>query len=349
MFELIRVCFVPPIILILVISSLAGCGKNRETVHRAFYEWRSGVSFSEEDINALKSLSVDRLYLRLFDVQWHEEQDMPYPESVLQTTTPLPSDIEIIPTIYVTNDVMKRVNQDHELEELARRTANKITEMMRESGNVRFDEVQIDCDWTARSRTSYFKFLRTFAQHVPDCRLSATIRLHQIKYRVETGVPPVDRGMLMAYNVGNVTAQDETNSIFTQEEVEKYIGNLDEYPLSLDVALPLFSWGVRFHFNKFASLIDNLDAQQMRANAAFKEIKEHHFMATRSTELNGESISAGDVIRLEIPNQDEVLSIAREIAGKIGSPEITLALYRFDPAIIERYNHSYFEALFGAM
>ncbi len=44
--------------------------------------------------------------------------------------------------------------------------------------------------------------------------LSSTIRLHQIKYRERTGVPPVERGMLMFYNMGQFSADPEARAIF---------------------------------------------------------------------------------------------------------------------------------------
>ncbi len=343
-----HICLSTTLIVVSLILLLPGCGPKRETVHRAFYEWRSSVSYSPDDLATFSSLRINRLYLRLFDVQWHEHGNTPYPESIVQCKSPLPPNVEIVPTIYVTNDVMKRVNEDQDLDELADRIATKIEEMMKEAGQETFSEVQMDCDWTASSRTSYFKFLRKISEQFPDKTLSATIRLHQIKYRVETGIPPVDRGMLMAYNVGSVTAVDETNSIFTASEVEKYIGNLHEYPLPLDAALPLFSWGVRFHFNRFAAIIDNVDLKELRNNPAFKETDENHFQAIQSTTLRGEPVYAGDVIRLEEPSRDGVLSIAQKISSDRGEPEIAVALYRFDPTIIKRYHSKYLNDLYHA-
>ena len=63
-------------------------------------------------------------------------------------------------------------------------------------------EMQVDCDWTQGSRAAYFALLRALRDrlHAQGRRLSATIRLHQVKCSADTGVP-VDRGMLMAYNL----------------------------------------------------------------------------------------------------------------------------------------------------
>ena len=74
-------------------------------------------------------------------------------------------------------------------------------------------------------------------------QLSATIRLHQVKYREETGVPPVDYGVLMYYNMGHISAMG-ANSIYDRSTALRYLGKLREYPLPLDIALPMFAWGV---------------------------------------------------------------------------------------------------------
>ena len=49
--------------------------------------------------------------------------------------------------------------------------------------------------------------------------MSATIRLHQVKYRADTGVPPVDRGMLMAYNLLPPDQAGERSSILDNREL----------------------------------------------------------------------------------------------------------------------------------
>ena len=334
------------IITVFVVSAMAGCGKERTSVHRAFYEWRSRVSYTNQDMQTFGALSINRLYLRLFDVQWKKDRNIPYPESTVHLAGQLPANVDIIPTIYVTNEVMKRVNEEQELDELATNTANLIREMVEEMGIASFPEVQIDCDWTAGSRISYFRFLQLMADRFPDKTLSATIRLHQIRYRVETGIPPVDRGMLMAYNVGQVTSPDETNSIFTEEEVAKYLGTLGEYPLPLDAALPIFSWAVRFHFDRYASLTDNVGLQDLNAHKDFEPLGRTRFRAIRNTELHGTPVFAGDIIRVEVPDRGEVLSIAEDIAGDRHEPEITLALYRYDSAMVGRFGTDYLQELY---
>ena len=98
-------------------------------------------------------------------------------------------------------------------------------------------EIQIDCDWTDSTRNRFFRFTRTLGKlaHAEHSLISATIRLHQIKYFERTGIPPVDRGVLMFYNMGKLAAASERSSIFNTEDAEKYTSRLSQYPLPMDL------------------------------------------------------------------------------------------------------------------
>ncbi|MEZ4901823.1 MAG: hypothetical protein R2822_08725 [Spirosomataceae bacterium] len=49
-------------------------------------------------------------------------------------------------------------------------------------------EVQIDCDWTVATKAKYFRLLQQISALLPpSVILSATIRLHQIKFYRTTG------------------------------------------------------------------------------------------------------------------------------------------------------------------
>ena len=346
----IRIVFYIHLLILSAVSPLlSGCGDELKEMHRALYEWRSHITYSPADFAAFDSLGITKLYVRFFDVQWRGERNQPYPASVATFGSPLPKGVEIIPTVYVTVDVMRRAHEEFSPAELAERITGKIESMASDIGlpvdSIR--EIQLDCDWTASTRTAYFELLSEVKEKRPEWTLSATIRLHQIRYRVETGIPPVDRGMLMAYNVGQVTAPEEKNSIFTEEEVGKYLGPLDESPLPLDVALPIFSWGVRFHFDRFAAVIDGVRLSDMRGRPEFERFGENLWRARTNTELRGEPISAGDVIRVEEPDREGVLSVARRVAGDLDDESLTVSLYRFDRSFMND-GFDYFQETYRA-
>ena len=132
-----------------------------------------------------------------------------------------------------------------ELEVLSEKIMSQIMRLWPTVSNTAIHEIQFDCDWTQSTKEKYFKFLRHFRQlqNDPTFQLSATIRLHQIKFANQTGVPPVNRGMLMFYNMADLESIKTPNSILDLEVAHQYIDSQTTYELPLDFALPIFSLG----------------------------------------------------------------------------------------------------------
>ncbi|MBK8703650.1 MAG: hypothetical protein IPN33_08475 [Saprospiraceae bacterium] len=142
---------------------------------------------------------------------------------------------------------------------------------MPHSSHWRILEIQIDCDWTEKTRDSYFYLLKKMREQLEpgNCALSATIRLHQVRYFKKTGAPPVDRGMLMFYNMGDVESWEEPNSILNIKKGEPYLDGAARYPLPLDVALPAFGWGVLFREGRMIRLIYPIDEKVLADTSRF--------------------------------------------------------------------------------
>src|SRR5207253_10476713 len=135
----------------------------------------------------------------------------------------------------------------------------KVSRMAEEQG-MAFQQLQLDCDWSDSSRRNYFHFVDLLSHRLKAERkiVSATIRLHQIKYAERTGIPPVSRGMLMFYNFGRIQADSDRSSIFNAEDAGRYSSYIAGYPLELDVVLPAFSWSVHSREGRVLGLLENL-------------------------------------------------------------------------------------------
>jgi hypothetical protein len=54
--------------------------------------------------------------------------------------------------------------------------------------------------------------------------------------------PPVDYGVLMVYNTGSPAKWKERNPILDIRDVAPYLNRLDDYPLPLAAAYPVYLW-----------------------------------------------------------------------------------------------------------
>jgi len=315
---------------------------------RAFYHWQTHLRLSTAEQQRLQALGVSRLYAKFFDVDWDEISGQIVPLASIQIDTAGLHRLEIVPVVYITNRTWEHIESDGQLKLLLQRVADKITALTKPLGDRQIHEVQIDCDWSETTRRVYFAFLKDLAQKmtIQQISLSATIRLHQWKYPQRTGTPPVARGMLMLYNVGNLEDWKEHNSIFSNPAVSAY-APFPRYTLPLDVVLPAFSWGVLFREGEMIRLLNDLRVENLREDARFKEIAPQRFRVQKSTYLNGHYLYQGDLLRVETCGYPE-LKAAAQFSRKYlpSATQRWVSIYHLHPSLIKAVSHAQMEDVF---
>jgi hypothetical protein len=181
-------------------------------------------------------------------------------------------------------------------------------------------------------------------------RTSATIRLHQVKYSGRTGVPPVDRGMLMFYNVGRLSADPARPSIFNAEDAARYASFLDGYPLPLDGALPIFSWAIQGRSGQVIGLLPKPDLAALDAASGLRRVSADRYQATGPTLLGGDYLQAGDTLAIEAATPRVARQAAALLAGHYHPRgEFTLALFELDERNTQSYEPQDLEAVYSAV
>ena len=308
--------------------------RKSNTVEPSFYYWKSVYQNDSTEQQLLKNLDVKTLYMKYFDVIWDATDKAPKPTAVLAFDTPCT--LKIIPVIYIVNDVFKKCT-GKQLDSLAINTASLIKKI-NASQNKTVTQIQLDCDWTDATQKKYFSFLKKFKAEFDNDKIlfSATIRLHQIKYFRRTGLPPVQRGMLMFYNMGKLKNPMTENSIFDKADAEKYTDYLEDYPLPLDYALPVFSWGVLIRNNKVISLINNISASNLDSIASLKKAK-HLYGVTEGFFFKGTYLMPDDIIRVEEITPNIALQAAKLLNKNLNNTTFTVSLFHLDSTQINRY------------
>jgi len=329
-------------LLLLLLSTLfPACGKDRPPVQRAVYHWESTFDLSGEERQWLDRNAVGRIYLRLFDIDLDEGLQEPVPVGVLQVPGTPPGDgREIVPVFFITNRTFAGLSET-QTDTLAMRVLRKArTKLAEQLNDPPVPEWQFDCDWTGETREAYFRFLRAIraALKTEGAGLSVTIRLHQVKYHERTGTPPADRGMLMFYNMDDVEDTATSNSILDLSVARGYYRNFDSYPLPLDLALPVFRWGVLFREGKMIRLINGLGTEDLQDTARFVFRDASHAEVVKSTYLDGYYLYAGDEIRLERATAGMLREAMRDLKKVLAKPPGWICLYQLAPETIKQYS-----------
>ncbi len=220
---------------LLLLMGLTACSrqpdKDMEPGNSVYY-WRTDLRMDSTERAFMRAYDIKKVYCRYFDVVQNDTATGPVPNATMTFSDSIPEGVEIIPTVYITEDCMHRWHKG-----LAEKLVRRIRQMNETNDIAGVREIQIDCDYTAKSRRTYYEFLDS-VRSAWGGRVSTTIRLHQLSM----SAPRVDYGVLMIYNTGDPNKFDERNPILDLRDVKPYLRHLSDYPLPLAAAYPVFSW-----------------------------------------------------------------------------------------------------------
>ena len=317
---------------------------------RAFYYWRTTLRLSDAETKALAALAIERLYVRLFDVDWSDEARGPRPLGLLAGEAGvIPASLEVVPVVFVRERLFRRLDAGgvaRLADDVWRAVGGSLGRLGRHAR-----ELQLDCDWTDATRARYFDFLTALGERARPAgtRLSATIRLHQIKYRERTGVPPVARGMLMFYNMGRIDADDATSAIYDPAAAARYLDRLADYPLPLDVGLPIWSWVVHVRGTEVAGLLQDVDPAGLAGERWLRRVSDRRFEVTESAFLHGALLRAGDFLDVEETTAATTRAAAETVAARLqgaGRPG-TVALFHLSERNLANHDTADLARLFA--
>jgi len=329
-------------ILSLAFLALWACGSKQDIApaatasHRGVYHWKTTFNPTAWEKQWMKDHKVDRLYVKLFEVESGENAGKREWKMVPVATTSfpqkLPADMEVIPVVYITVDAIRTLDADYwssDAETYAKLIVDRIDDMMSEHYGDSVREVQLDCDWTPQTEHAYFTLAKEIKNRLKGrgVLLSGTLRLHQLR-EVEHPTQgswgrgdslPFDRSMLMCYNTGRLQDPATRNSILDFADAEPYLKQYKSRFLPrTDVAFPVYGWGLEFD-----------------KNGAFRRIvNPYRLPEEKSGNLREEWGEPGQIrkVRQALPALDSLH---------------TIVLYHLDSLNLSRYSHEDIEEFYS--
>ena len=292
---------------------LSACSERSATERtRAVYYWSTVLDVDTVKQAFMSAHGVRRMYLRYFDVV-QDDGGRPVPNATLRFKTAVPEGLEVVPTVYIVNECMAGDTVG-----LAEKVLRRVVRMSETNGVKGVSEVQVDCDWTRRTRSRYFGFLRTLVALAKSegVDVSVTIRLHQLS----EAPPPVERGVLMMYNTGDFTDIACQKPILDMADAAPYLRRLAGYRLPLASAYPIYSWCILFRGGKYVGIMH------------------------RDDDL---PVLAGDTIVERTPSIDDILEAARAVAARRRDAAQEVILFDLSNRNITRYNPDDYEKIYN--
>jgi len=333
-------------ILLLLTIALSCCkpqGKPVENPLPGVYYWRTSFHIDSVEKQFLQTYNVGKMYVRYFDVILDDDGQLT-PNATITFKEPTPKGIEIIPTIFIVNECVK-----HGIDTIAPLLMKRVLQMneTHDIGNVR--EIQIDCDWTASTQDTYFKFLeqlKTLLQK-HNMKLSATIRLHQLSMQA----PPVDYGVLMMYNTGELKNSKKRNPILDKRDVEPYLKYLADYSLPLCTAYPNFGWQLLFTGDKFR---DILYSEDLNDTTLYRKVASDKYLVISSIDLPNylssnssyTYLNSGDSVFVVKPEVETLVQVHDALSHERPGINDQVIIYSLNKSSINNYKHEDYEKIY---
>lgn len=323
------------ILLMLVISCVNTSTKTNPKL--SFYYWKTSFVLDQVERETLQNLAVNKLYIRYFDVGLKNGTAVPISPIVFKDTVP---QLEVVPVIYIKNEVV--LSDKLDVKKLANQVVDFVLQI-NEHNNIDCQEIQIDCDWSLTSKDRFFSLLEQLRKET-EMKISATIRLHQVKYAAKTGVPPVDRGVLMHYNMGRI-ASDSLNSIYDRTIAQKYHSGLKDYPLHLDYALPIYSWVVHSRNDQVIRLVSRLRVSDLKEQEALAQQSASQFVVKREASMFGFVFQKDDHLKVESVSAEQLKEMITDLYQASGTCPNEIILYDLNSKNINYYDQEIFKEM----
>jgi hypothetical protein len=311
-----------------------------QNVERAFYYWKSSSTINSETESKLIANKIKKIYVKFFEIDYSEAMGN-YPFDKLDSYNDMLDShlgISVVPTVFIKNEIFK-YNTEKQLDVLA----DNIVYLINKRCDEKFkkstvaNEIQIDCDWTKSTKDHYFYLLKKIKE-ISKKEISCTLRLYPYKYSEIMGVPPVDKVMLMCYNLVRPLTKSDKNSILDIAELKSYLDRKRSYPVHMDVALPIFSWSQLYQNNHFQKLIDisSVDLKEFT-----KQVKPMWYEVTKDTTLNwNDYYRVADQIKCEevsAATLNEAIVVIKKNVSLDATT--TISLFDLNESIFKKYSN----------
>lgn len=277
---------------------------------RGMYYWSTTFQLDSTKQTFLKEHQINRLYLRYFDVVVDDNGEL-MPNATVAFKDSIPATMEIIPTVFIVNDCMRK-----DISGLAEKILRRILQMNETHHVGKVNEIQIDCDWSGTTRKTFFSFMEQLRKLAKEqgIQLSSTIRLHQLSQ----APPPADRGVLMMYNTGDFTQLSCEHPILDMRDVKPYLPALRRYKLPLSTAYPLYRWKIVFRNGRYVGILHTDD------------------------EL---PVLPGDSIVIRQPELNEIIEAKEAVSRQNAKANDEVILFDLNNSNITRFKHKDYEEI----
>ena len=159
------------------------------------------------------------------------------------------------------------------------------------------------------------------------------------------GIPPVDKAMLMCYNLSHPLEHQDSNSILDTDELKSYLKGTAKYPLHLDVALPVYSWALLYQNESFKGIVYNTRF----IDSTYTPVRPMWYRATKDKNVDEFFIRKGDLIKKETVDAAAINTTIKMLKQYLPlEGTITVSLFHLDNEQLKPYKYEEIAGFYSA-
>ena len=155
----------------------------------------------------------------------------------------------------------------------------------------------------------------------------------------------------MFYNMGRFSAEPEARAIFDPEAAERYLARVEDYPLPLDVALPIWSWVRHVRGGRVVGLMQDTDVADLADKSWLRPAGPRRFEVTDTAFLDGVLLRRGDLLEPEESTPSTTRAAAAMLAARLAAARggRTIALFHLSEKSLAHYETPDLDHVFASL
>ncbi|HEU4788773.1 MAG TPA: hypothetical protein VFS71_03735, partial [Flavobacterium sp.] len=117
------------------------------------------------------------------------------------------------------------------------------------------------------------------------------------------------------------------------------------YPLPIDIALPIYSWGIHIRDGKIIGLRNKIDINNLKNNSSFVLTKDNLFTITSSNFKDGVFYKQNDQIKIEKISENDLLEMADDLEENTTQNPKEIIFYDLDEFNLKNYEEGLFKKI----
>jgi hypothetical protein len=126
---------------------------------------------------------------------------------------------------------------------------------------------------------------------------------------------------------------------------ERYLKSLKRYPLHLDFAFPIYSWGVHIRNNKVIGLRSKMNSIALEKDSNFEKTSPFFFRVKHSNYKNGVFYEENDLLKIEEIKPKDLKEMAEDLQDHLVEKPNEIIFYDLDEFNLNNYEKNTFKQI----